>query len=56
MARRIRLALEADEGQDLIEYALLVGLIAIICIGAITLTGQSVSTFFWQGIADAIPS
>ena len=35
-----------DEGQDLIEYALLAGLISLICVAAITLTGASVNTLF----------
>jgi pilus assembly protein Flp/PilA len=38
--------LESEDGQDLIEYALLVGLIVIIVIGAVTLAGTSVSTIF----------
>jgi pilus assembly protein Flp/PilA len=35
-----------DEGQDLLEYALLVALIALIAIGAVGLAGQSVSAIF----------
>ena len=35
-----------EEGQDLLEYALLVALIALVAIGAVTLAGQSVSTVF----------
>ncbi len=35
-----------EAGQDLIEYALLAGLISIVCIGAITLTGESVDLMF----------
>ena len=35
-----------EEGQDLLEYALLVALIALIAIGAVTLAGQSVSAIF----------
>jgi pilus assembly protein Flp/PilA len=35
-----------DEGQDLLEYALLVALIALVAIGAVGLAGQSVSTIF----------
>ena len=35
-----------DEGQDLLEYALLVALIAVVCIAAITLVGNSASTKF----------
>ncbi len=42
-----------DEGQDLLEYALLIALIAIVCIGAITLAGTNVQTVF-NNIANAI--
>jgi len=35
-----------DEGQDLIEYALLVGLISLVAVAAITLAGGSVNTIF----------
>jgi Flp pilus assembly pilin Flp len=38
--------LDSEEGQDLIEYALLVGLIVIITIVAITSAGQSVQRIF----------
>ena len=35
-----------EEGQDLLEYALLVALIALIAIGAVGMAGKSVSTIF----------
>jgi pilus assembly protein Flp/PilA len=35
-----------DEGQDLLEYALLVALIALVAIAAVTAAGTSVSTIF----------
>ena len=35
-----------EEGQDLLEYALLVALIALIAIGAVALAGHSVSAIF----------
>jgi len=38
--------LDGEEGQDLIEYALLVGLIVIITILAVTAAGTAVSTIF----------
>jgi len=37
---------KSDEGQDLLEYALLVALIAIVAVGAVTLAGESVDTIF----------
>ena len=42
-----------DEGQDLLEYALLVALIAIVAVGAVTAAGGSVKTIF-QTIADKL--
>ena len=35
-----------DEGQDLLEYALLVALIAIVAIGAVTAAGVTVDGIF----------
>jgi pilus assembly protein Flp/PilA len=35
-----------DEGQDLIEYALLVGLISLVAVAALTLTGTNVNAIF----------
>ena len=34
------------EGQDLLEYALLVALIALVAVGAITLAGSNVNIIF----------
>jgi Flp pilus assembly pilin Flp len=36
----------SDEGQDLLEYALLVALIAIVAIGAVTAAGLKVNEIF----------
>ena len=42
-----------EEGQDLLEYALLVALIALVAIAAVTAAGESVSTIFGK-IATAL--
>ena len=42
-----------EEGQDLLEYALLIALIAIVCVTAITAAGNNVMGVFNQ-IANAI--
>jgi pilus assembly protein Flp/PilA len=42
-----------DEGQDLLEYALLIALIAIVCVAAVTLAGSKVSDAF-NSIAGSI--
>jgi pilus assembly protein Flp/PilA len=43
-----------NEGQDLLEYALLVALIALVAITAVTAAGTKVSEVF-NAIASAIP-
>ena len=43
---RLRNLLRNDSGQDLLEYALLVALIALVAVGAITTTGTNVSSIF----------
>ena len=42
-----------DEGQDLLEYALLIALIALVAVTAVTLAGKNVATIF-TNIANAI--
>jgi pilus assembly protein Flp/PilA len=44
-----------EEGQDLLEYALLVALIALVAIAAVTAAGSSVQTIF-QKVADQLKS
>lgn len=43
-----------EAGQDLIEYALLAGLIALVCVVAITNAGTKVSTLF-TNVESSIP-
>lgn len=52
---RLRSFVRHEEGQDLLEYALLIALIALVCVGAVALAGSSVSTVF-TNIAGAIPA
>lgn len=41
--------LRADEGQDLAEYAVLIGLIALVVVGALSLFGgQLVALYEWM--------
>ena len=37
---------KTDRGASLVEYALLVALIAVVCIGAVTVLGQNASQKF----------
>jgi Flp pilus assembly pilin Flp len=39
-------SLRREEGQDLLEYALLVALIAIVAVGAVTAAGVQVDAIF----------
>ena len=49
----LRSLVHLDEGQDLLEYALLVALIALVCVGAIGLAGTNVNVIFGK-IATAL--
>jgi Flp pilus assembly pilin Flp len=41
----------SEEGQDLLEYGLLMALIAIFAIGAVAMLGVTISNVFWNTIA-----
>ncbi len=43
---RLRAFARNEEAQDLIEYALLVGLISLVAVAAVGLAGGSVNTIF----------
>jgi pilus assembly protein Flp/PilA len=43
---QLRIFARNEEGQDLLEYALLVALIALVAFGAVQLAGGSVNTIF----------
>jgi pilus assembly protein Flp/PilA len=53
LVTRVRSLVRDVEGQDLLEYALLVALIAIVAITAVTAAGGRVTEIF-QDIADQI--
>jgi pilus assembly protein Flp/PilA len=54
LAARIQLAkMQAEEGQALVEYALIVSLIAVVAIAALTLTGHSIRDML-TGIANDV--
>jgi pilus assembly protein Flp/PilA len=42
----LRSFVRRDEGQDLLEYALLVALIALVAVGAVTAAGTNVAEIF----------
>lgn len=47
VANRVR----SEEGQDLLEYAMLCALIALVALGAVTAVGNQINTVLWQVIA-----
>ena len=51
MLERITRALTDADGQDLLEYSLLVALIAIVAVGAVTTLGNTINSVLWQVIA-----
>jgi Flp pilus assembly pilin Flp len=46
--------LRLDGGQDLLEYAMLASLIALVALGAVTVLGDTLNRFFWQAIGPSI--
>jgi Flp pilus assembly pilin Flp len=54
MQALIRRLIRSDEGQDLIEYGLLVGIITITAIAAISLIGPKVTAYF-TNLNNAMP-
>lgn len=46
-----RQLVRSDEGQDLIEYALLVALISLVAVAGVTAVGSAVLDGFWAVIA-----
>ena len=42
-----------DDGQDLLEYAMLCALIALVAVGAVTQVGSTINSVLWQVIAAA---
>jgi pilus assembly protein Flp/PilA len=49
-----RLRQRDEEGQALVEYALILGLVAVVAIGALTVLGTNVTAVL-SAIANAIP-
>jgi len=49
-----KLVFRRDDGQDLIEYGLLVALIAIVAIAVVTAVGTTINTLFWETFTSVI--
>jgi Flp pilus assembly pilin Flp len=43
-----------DDGQDLLEYGLLIGLIALVAMVGVTAIGNTIYTVFWSSIGQAV--
>jgi len=57
MARMITVVgrlVRRDDGQDLLEYGLLVGLIVLVAMAGLSTLGNTVYTVFWSSIGQAI--
>jgi Flp pilus assembly pilin Flp len=54
MVATIRRLVRDDEGQDLIEYGLLVALIAFVAVAGVTAAGKAVFNIFWANIGQAV--
>ena len=43
-----------DDGQDLVEYGILMALIAVVAMGAVTSVGAQLDAVLWQAIAATV--
>lgn len=48
---RLRSRIPRDHGQDLLEYGLLMALIAVVAIAGVTTLGTTITTALWDVIA-----
>ena len=46
--------LRRDDGQDLIEYGLLMALIALVAMGAVGTVGSTIYNVFWSAIGQNV--
>jgi Flp pilus assembly pilin Flp len=53
LLNRMRQLVRAENGQDLLEYAILCALIALVAVGAVNRVGDTINTVLWQVIAAA---
>ena len=52
--RTLHRLLGTENGQDLLEYAMLASLVALVALGAVTVLGDTLNRFFWQAIGPSI--
>ncbi|MBZ5557611.1 MAG: Flp family type IVb pilin [Acidobacteriia bacterium] len=56
LVTRLRAFVREEKAQDLLEYALLIALIALVAVGAITTAGTNVSTVFTNIANKIVPA
>jgi Flp pilus assembly pilin Flp len=54
IARRVISLVVGDDGQDLIEYALLVGLIALVAVIGVSSVGSAVNNVLWRAVTTGL--
>jgi Flp pilus assembly pilin Flp len=54
LQRRVARLRRHDDGQDILEYALLVSLIVLVAIGAVGTVGRTIQTVYWDVISRAL--
>ena len=47
-------ALDDESGQDLLEYALLVALVALVAFGSVQTVGNTINSVFWTYISGVV--
>jgi Flp pilus assembly pilin Flp len=50
----IRRMVSSEAGQDLIEYGLLAGLIALVAMASVSVLGDTIYNVFWKQIGQAL--
>ena len=53
---KVRKFFDREEGATMVEYGLMVALIAVICIGAVSVLGTSISAAFGSASAKIAPA
>ena len=53
LLNQLRGLLRQDDGQDLLEYAMLIALISLVAIGAVSTVGDTINGVFWEAISAA---
>ena len=55
LVARLVIGLVRDEAaQDLIEYALLIGLIALVAVAGVTQVGEAVNNVLWKAVSSGL--